>query len=112
RPLSPRATCSLSWVLPPMRQPNYNPQAARRPSLHRRGRVMSMLRRFLALSRPFGVALGIFIALNLFLAIQKPSLSASRIWLYLQIPEPLLSAIAGVLGLALFWPRGQTSGPG
>jgi len=70
------------------------------------------LRRILHLARPFGIALAIFILLNLVLAIQKPSLSANRIWLYLQIPEPLLSAIAGILGMALLVPHAQAARPG
>jgi len=63
------------------------------------------MKRLLTLCRPFGLALSGFILLNLLLALRRPSLSATRIWLYLQIPEPLLSAIAGILGLALLAPH-------
>ncbi len=71
-----------------------------------------MFLRILHLVRPFGIALAVFIFLNLLLAIQKPALSANRIWLYLHIPEPLLSAIAGILGLALLVPHALASRPG
>ncbi len=63
------------------------------------------MKRVLTFCRPFGFALSGFILLNLLLALRRPSLSATRIWLYLQIPEPLLSAIAGLLGLALLAPH-------
>ncbi len=63
------------------------------------------------LVRPFGIALAVFIVLNLALAIQNPSLSANHIWLYLRIGEPTLSAIASILGAALFVPHSSTSRP-
>ena len=56
-------------------------------------------------SRPFALALAIFIALNLYLAFQGPALSATRVWLYLRIEEPRLSAVAALLGAAFFVPH-------
>jgi vancomycin permeability regulator SanA len=70
------------------------------------------MRRFLVLVRPLGIALGIFIFLNLLLALREPCQSATSIWLYIRIREPLLSAIAGILGLALFVPHVALEKPG
>jgi len=69
------------------------------------------MRRILVLARPFGIALGIFIFLNLFLALRSPHLSANSIWLYLRIREPLLSAIAVILGCVLLVPHGLLARP-
>jgi vancomycin permeability regulator SanA len=67
------------------------------------------MRRIFIFLRPFGIALAVFIFLNLALAIRRPTLSATSIWLYLKIREPLLSAIAGVLGLALLVPHASAA---
>ena len=69
------------------------------------------MRRFLILVRPFGVALAIFILMNLALAIRKPTLSANNIWLYLRIREPILSAITTLLGAALLLPHAAAARP-
>ncbi len=61
--------------------------------------------------RPFGVALAVFIVFNLALAVQNPALSANHIWLYLRIGEPTLSAIAAILGVALFVPHAWAARP-
>ncbi|MBN1441215.1 MAG: YdcF family protein [Planctomycetes bacterium] len=58
-----------------------------------------------SLTRPFGVALAVFILLNLSLALQNPLTSATRIWLNIQLPEPALSIFCGILGLALLLPH-------
>lgn len=67
------------------------------------------MRRIFILLRPYGIALAVFIFLNLALAIRRPTLSATSIWLFLKIREPLLSAIAGVLGLALLVPHASAA---
>ena len=64
-----------------------------------------MLRRFSVLLRPFGVAFGIFIVLNLALALQRAELSVTSIWLDADLPEPALSLYAGILGVCLFIPH-------
>ena len=64
-----------------------------------------MLCRIFFLSRPAALALAIFVLLNLFLALENPFSSATRVWLYLQVPEPGLSMIASLLGLALLVPH-------
>ncbi len=61
--------------------------------------------------RPFGVAFGVFIVLNLALALERPALSATRIWLHVHLSEPELSLFAGLLGLALFAPDSAGSSP-
>jgi vancomycin permeability regulator SanA len=61
--------------------------------------------RLVLLARPYGLALGLSIALNTALAIESPSSSATRVWLHLPLDEPLLSFIAAGLGLALFVPH-------
>jgi vancomycin permeability regulator SanA len=58
-----------------------------------------------AISRPFASALGIFIVLNLALALQRPELPVTSIWLDASIPEPWLSLFAGVLGACLLVPH-------
>jgi vancomycin permeability regulator SanA len=64
-----------------------------------------MLRGWLFLSRPFSISLGLFIGLNLFLAIKEPRLSANQIWLSVPIAEPWLSGYVSVLALALLLPH-------
>jgi vancomycin permeability regulator SanA len=63
-----------------------------------------MARKLTDLFRPFGIALGIFIVLNLTLALQRPDLSATKIWLHVELPEPELSLFAALLAVALFVP--------
>lgn len=70
-----------------------------------------MTRKLTPLLRPFGAAFGIFIILNLALALQKPILSVTRIWLPFQLEEPWLSLFAGVLGLALLVPHAMGRQP-
>lgn len=64
-----------------------------------------MLRRILVLSRPMGLALSVFILLNLILAAENPQSSATRVWLNLEISEPALSVFASILGVALLLPH-------
>lgn len=61
--------------------------------------------RWTILLRPLGVAFGIYIVLNLALALERPELAATSIWLHLRLAEPALSVVAGVAGLALFVPH-------
>ncbi len=68
-----------------------------------------MWRWALLVSRPFGIALGIFVLLNLALALDEPQLSANRLWLDLRVREPWLSLIAAILGGALFVPHSWSS---
>lgn len=70
-----------------------------------------MLRRLTFWTRPLGVALGIFILLNLALALQKPDLAVTRIWLRMPLAEPELSLFAALLGGALFLPDSLGSAP-
>ncbi len=60
---------------------------------------------WITLFRPLGIALGIFILLNVALALERPELAATHIWLHLHFSEPALSLFAGVLGSALFVPH-------
>ncbi|MBI4602717.1 MAG: YdcF family protein [Planctomycetes bacterium] len=69
-----------------------------------------MLRRLPALIRPLGLALGVFIALNVALALQRPELPVTRVWLHAELPEPALSLFAGVLGAALLVPAAMAAG--
>lgn len=52
------------------------------------------------------MAFGVFILLNLVLALQNPRLSITGMWLDARLPEPWLSVFAGVLGLSLIVPHG------
>src|SRR3989442_14586296 len=70
---------------------------------------MSFLRQLCLTARPFGVALGVFIALNLALSCEKPELSVPQIWLQVPLPEPILSLFALILGAALFMPDAMGS---
>ncbi|MCH2375034.1 MAG: YdcF family protein [Planctomycetes bacterium] len=63
------------------------------------------MRLLFLISRPFAVAVGIFILLNLFLAIENPSLATTDIWLDLYLSEPLQALLAGVLGVSLLMPH-------
>ena len=65
-----------------------------------------MARRFSVLLHPLGMAFGVFILLNLVLALQNPRLSITGIWLDACLPEPWLSVFAGILGLSLIIPHG------
>jgi vancomycin permeability regulator SanA len=64
-----------------------------------------MLATIADLTRPFGVAFGVFILVNLALAIEDPSLSVTHIWLDVGLAEPGLSLFAGILGVALIAPH-------
>jgi vancomycin permeability regulator SanA len=64
-----------------------------------------MVWRMFSFTRPLGIALATFIILNLTLALQNPRLSATRIWLNLQFPEPELSIFSALLGAALLVPH-------
>ncbi|MCZ6795061.1 MAG: YdcF family protein [Planctomycetota bacterium] len=64
-----------------------------------------MLRHVFHFTRPLALALAVFILLNLLLALQRPLSSATRVWLNVQLPEPLLSVFAGSLGIALLLPH-------
>ena len=55
--------------------------------------------------RPLGIAFGIFIVVNLSLALQAPGLSVTRDWLDVSLPEPELSLFAGVLAISLLVPH-------
>ncbi len=57
------------------------------------------------ISRPFSIALGLFIVVNLGLSLREPRLSANRFWLDVSLPEPWLSIFASLLGIALLWPH-------
>ncbi len=57
------------------------------------------------LVRPFGVAVGILVLVNLVLALQDPTLATTEIWLNLHIPEPLQALVASLLGVALLMPH-------
>jgi hypothetical protein len=70
-----------------------------------------MVRGVVSILRPFGIAFGCFVLLNLALAIQDPRLPVTRQWLPIGIPEPGLSLFAGILGAALLAPHGA-AGPG
>ncbi|MBI4584859.1 MAG: YdcF family protein [Planctomycetes bacterium] len=61
------------------------------------------------ISRPFGVALGLFILLNLALGLKEPRLSANRMWFYIPLEEPWLSAFASLLALNLLSPHSWRS---
>ena len=62
-------------------------------------------------SRPFGVAFGLMIVLNLALALDGPRLPTTRMWLDVPIPEPWLSVFACILGGALVAPHGAAAVP-
>ena len=53
------------------------------------------------LVRPFGVAVGILVLVNLVLALQDPTLATTEIWLNLHLDEPLQALVASLLGVAL-----------
>ena len=57
------------------------------------------------LGRPFGIGLGLFIVLNLVLAVKEPRLSANDVCLGIPFDEPWLSIFASVLGFALLTPH-------
>ncbi len=64
-----------------------------------------MLRRLFFLTRAPGIALAIFILFNLVLTLEKAELSLASIWLAVPLPEPELSILAAMLGLALLLPH-------
>jgi vancomycin permeability regulator SanA len=70
-----------------------------------------MLKRIFCVTRAPGVALAIHILLNLALALENPSHSLTSIWLEVAMPEPELSVLAAVLGLALVLPHETTDRP-
>ncbi|MGQ9589751.1 MAG: YdcF family protein [Planctomycetota bacterium] len=70
-----------------------------------------MVRGLTVALRPFGVALGVFIALNLALALQRPELAVTGVWLDASLPEPWLSLFAGILGFCLLLPGDVGSSP-
>ena len=55
--------------------------------------------------RPFALAIGIFVLVNLVLALENPRLASTEIWLNLHVAEPLQSLFAGVLGVAFLVPH-------
>ncbi len=68
--------------------------------------------RFISLfGRPFGVALGAFILINLAIALDNPAKATTEIWLNVHLSEPLQSVFAGVLGLALLVPHRAGGSP-
>lgn len=66
---------------------------------------MIFLRKLCRIARPFGVALGIFIAINLALSLQSSELSVARTWLQVPLPEPFVSSFALLIGAALLLPH-------
>lgn len=64
-----------------------------------------MQRTLPAITRPFATALGVFIVLNLGLALQRPELPVTSVWLDASLSEPWLSLFAGVLGACLLVPH-------
>ena len=64
-----------------------------------------MFRKFFWITRAPGVALGLLVLGNFFLTLDDASLSITRIWLDIEIPEPELSLISAVLGVALLIPH-------
>lgn len=65
----------------------------------------AMFRKLFWITRAPGVALGLLILCNLLLTMDNIRLSVTRIWFDLQIPEPELSLISAVLGIALLIPH-------
>jgi vancomycin permeability regulator SanA len=63
-------------------------------------------------ARPFGVALGIFILVNLGLALKEPRLAANNVWLSVPLEEPWLSVFGTILGLALLAPHAWSARSG
>ena len=61
--------------------------------------------------RSFGIALGIFLFLNLALALERPELSTTGVWLQLKLAEPFRSFLAAGLGAALFVPHAMARSP-
>ena len=66
----------------------------------------------LLLTRPFGVALGLYILVNLGLALKEPRLAANNVWLSVPLDEPWLSVFGTVLGLALLAPHSWSARQG
>jgi uncharacterized SAM-binding protein YcdF (DUF218 family) len=64
-----------------------------------------MVRGVAGILRPFAIAFGCFVALNLALALQDPRLPVLGTWLPLGLPEPDLSLVAALLGAALLVPH-------
>jgi len=64
-----------------------------------------MFRKFFWITRAPGVALGLLILCNLLLTLDNVNLSITRIWLDIEIPDPELSLISALLGLALLVPH-------
>lgn len=58
------------------------------------------------LVRPFAIALGIYILVNLFLTLENSQLATTEIWLNVHMPEPWGAVFAGILGMALLVPHG------
>lgn len=69
-----------------------------------------MLDRLVFAFRPFGVALAVYVLLNVALAVQNPAVATTSIWLPLPLREPELSLLAGLLGAALLLPHATASG--
>ncbi len=70
-----------------------------------------MLQRVFGLTRAPGIALAILTLFNLVLAIENPGLSLTSVWLELDMPEPELSILAALLGMALLVPHENASSP-
>ncbi len=64
------------------------------------------------ISRPFALALGIYIVLNLAITLFNPQLATTEIWLNLGIPEPFQAAFAGIGGWALLVPHRAAASTG
>jgi len=66
----------------------------------------------LLITRPFGVALGMFIVVNLGLALKEPRLAANDVWLAVPLEEPWLSIFVAVLGVMLLTPHSWSARSG
>ncbi|MEE3199576.1 MAG: hypothetical protein VX254_06035, partial [Planctomycetota bacterium] len=64
-----------------------------------------MFRKLFWVTRAPGVALGLLILCNLLMTLDNARLSITSIWLDLQVPEPELSLVSAILGVALLVPH-------
>ena len=66
----------------------------------------AMFRKLFWITRAPGIALGLLILCNLLMTLDNALLSITRIfWLDLQVPEPELSLVSAILGVALLIPH-------